>query len=128
MKTNDLALFILRVGIGLTMLLAHGIPKLLKFPELSAVFPDPLGIGSAASLSLAIVTEVVAALALILGFYGRWAALVMAAGMGVAFFIHHSGQPFVDRELAFLFLLPLLTLVIAGPGRWSVTRPQKSSQ
>ncbi len=109
------------------MLFGHGIPKLVKFAELSAAFPDPLGIGSTASLSLAILGEVVAALALILGFYSRWAAVVMATTMGVALFIHLAGAQFAERELAILYLVPLITIMIAGPGRWSVTKPRKTS-
>lgn len=120
MKHQDLALLLLRVGIGTAMLFGHGVPKLMNFPELAEVFPDPLRIGSTASLSLAILVEVVASLALILGFYGRWAAAVMATMMTVALLIHHANDPFAERELALMYLIPLVTLVITGPGRYAV--------
>ena len=44
----------LRVSTGLMMLLAHGWPKLANFSTLAKVFPDPLGVGSTASLLLAV--------------------------------------------------------------------------
>lgn len=126
MKRIDLALFILRVGVGLALMLGHGIPKLMNFPELAGTFPDPLRIGSTASLSLAIFGEVVSSLALILGFYGRWAAAIMATMLLVAFFIHHASDPYSTRELALMYLIPLVALVIAGPGRWSVRRGSRT--
>ena len=37
-------LTILRVSLGLTMLLAHGLPKLMGFANIAPYFPDPLGV------------------------------------------------------------------------------------
>ena len=45
-------LLIVRVVFGV-MLMNHGIDKWANYQELSAVFPDPLGIGSPLSLGLA---------------------------------------------------------------------------
>ena len=39
------------------MLYAHGWPKLASFSEKSGGFPDPLGIGSPASLTLAVFAD-----------------------------------------------------------------------
>ena len=49
-------LLIVRVVFGV-MLMNHGIDKWANYQELSAVFPDPLGIGSPLSLGLAIFGE-----------------------------------------------------------------------
>ncbi len=126
MRLKDFALFVLRVGIGGAMLYSHGIPKILNFTQLSGSFPDPLGVGSTTSLVLAIGAEVVAALALILGFYGRWAAAILTINMAVAAFIFRAGESFADRELAIVYLIPFVALMIAGTGSWSVTRPKRS--
>lgn len=40
------------------LLFSHGIAKWSNFDTMSTMFPDPLGIGSSASLSLAIFGEV----------------------------------------------------------------------
>ena len=54
----SLFLLILRVFFGL-LLMNHGIQKWSNFQELSAAFPDPLGVGSPLSLGLAIFGELV---------------------------------------------------------------------
>ncbi len=46
----------------------HGIQKWTNFQELSAVFPDPLGVGSPLSLGLAIFGELACSMAFIIGF------------------------------------------------------------
>ncbi|MFR5661079.1 MAG: DoxX family membrane protein, partial [Butyricimonas faecihominis] len=43
-KFLSLGLLILRVLVGITML-THGLAKLTSFSELSATFPDPIGLG-----------------------------------------------------------------------------------
>jgi putative oxidoreductase len=54
----DLGLLVLRLWLGLSLLLLHGWTKLSTFQEMSGKFPDPLGIGTKASLSLAVFGEV----------------------------------------------------------------------
>lgn len=118
----ELGLLLLRAVLGGSMLLNHGIGKLMKFSEMSAQFPDPLGIGPRNSLCLAIFAEVLCAALVVVGFLTRFAALSLAANMGIAFFLVHkaalSGQH--SGELAFLYLAGFVALMFTGPGRWSV--------
>ncbi|MGA3269288.1 MAG: DoxX family protein [Verrucomicrobiota bacterium] len=114
----NLALLVLRLWIGLSMLLNHGLGKLKDFNTMAPNFPDPLGIGHTASLALAVFAEFFASLLLIAGLVTRWSALVLATDMTVAFVgVHktvltgpHGG------ELAFLYLMGYVTLLLAGPG------------
>src|SRR5467141_2912809 len=84
---TSLALFALRLCLGLTMLLAHGLDKVKGFSNMSSGFPDPLHVGHAVSLALAIFAEVVGSALLVIGLVTRFAALVCAINMAVAFFI-----------------------------------------
>lgn len=117
---RDLALALLRVALAGTMALQHGWPKLARWSELSAKFPDPLGVGPAASLALAIFGELVCGALLAVGLMGRLAALPLAATMAVAAFVHHGGDPFRDKELALVYLVGFVTLALTGPGRVSI--------
>jgi putative oxidoreductase len=110
-------LFVLRVSVGGFMLFGHGLKKLMAFGELSSRFSDPLGVGSQASLSLAVFAEVFCAAALILGLATRWAAIPLIVTMLVAAFLVHTADPWAKKEFALLYLIPFLTLLIAGPGR-----------
>jgi putative oxidoreductase len=122
--STSLALLILRLWLGLTMLLNHGLGKLKDFGSLSSGFPDPFGIGHTASLALVVFAEVAASLLLIVGLVTRFGALVLAFNISVAFFIAHkatlSGAH--SGEVAFIYLAGYITLLIAGPGRISVDK------
>ena len=109
---------------GLTMLWHHGVDKLEKFNTLSSGFPDPLGVGHKVSLALTLFAEVVAAALLAAGLLTRFAALVLAFEMGVAFTQIHKmdlGGP-MPGEFAFIYLGAYLTLLFAGGGKISLDK------
>lgn len=64
---------------------SHGIAKWSNFDTMSTMFPDPLGIGSSASLSLAIFGEVICSLGFIVGAFYRLALIPMIFTMCIAF-------------------------------------------
>ena len=114
-------LLIGRVVFGV-MLMNHGIDKWANYQELSAVFPDPLGIGSPLSLGLAIFGELACSMAFIIGFLYRLAMIPMIFTMCVAFFIVHADDPFAVKELAFVYLVVFVLMYIVGPGKFAVDR------
>ena len=115
------ALFILRVGSGFLMLTNHGLDKLMNFAQKSSRFADPFGIGSTTSLSLTIFAEFFCAAFIILGLFTRLAAIPLVIAMSVAFFHANKGD-YKQGELALLFLVCFLTILIAGPGKASIDR------
>ena len=119
---TDLGLFILRVTFGAYMLFAHGMPKLSAFAEKAAVFPDPLGIGSKASLIAALVAEVGCSVLLILGLGTRLAALVLAFTMLIAAFVVHAQDPWKVRELAVVYLTVYAVIFLCSAGKFSLDR------
>lgn len=125
MKPDDTAyslfLLALRILFGV-LLMSHGLQKLEHFAEMSATFPDPLGVGSSLSLSLAIFGELFCSAAFILGFLYRLAMLPMMFTMGVACFIVHGADPFSVKELAFVYLSVFVMMYITGPGKYSLDR------
>ena len=114
-------LLIVRVVFGV-MLMNHGIDKWANYQELSAVFPDPLGIGSPLSLGLAIFGELACSMAFIIGFLYRLAMIPMIFTMCVAFFIVHADDPFAVKELAFVYLVVFVLMYIVGPGKFAEDR------
>lgn len=114
-------LLIVRVVFGV-MLMNHGIDKWANYQELSAVFPDPLGIGSPLSLGLAIFGELACSMAFIIGFLYRLAMIPMIFTMCVAFFIVHADDPFAVKQLAFVYLVVFVLMYIVGPGKFAVDR------
>jgi putative oxidoreductase len=117
----SLGLLFLRLGAGGMMMTAHGWAKLSKWGEMSATFPDPLGIGSSSiSLAMAIFAEFFCSLAVVLGFLTRLAVIPLMTTMLVAAFIIHWEDPWNKKEFALLYFLPFLTLLFTGAGRFSI--------
>lgn len=109
----------MRLVFGGTMVVAHGWAKLTNFTEIATRFPDPFGVGSQISLSLAVFAEVFCATALVGGILTRLVLLPLIITMAVAFFVIHGADPWMKKELAFLYLNAYIILFIAGPGRIS---------
>lgn len=93
-------LLIVRIIFGV-LLMNHGIEKWSNYQELSAVFPDPLGVGSPLSLGLAIFGELACSMAFIIGFLYRLAMLPMIFTMGMAFFVIHGKRSVCGQRTGF---------------------------
>ena len=120
---RDAGLLFTRVSIGLLMLIEHGWPKLANFSQRADSFPDPLGIGSQLSLTLAVSAEVFASILLILGLFTRAAAVPLIITMAVIVFLVQAGNPFAEfraRELALVFGFTYVMFLLTGPGRFSL--------
>lgn len=117
---QDTAQLLARLLFGGTMLIAHGLPKLMGFSLKMASFPDPLGVGNSLSLGLTIFAEVLCAGLLALGLFTRWVSVPLAITMGVAAFIVHAGDPWNKKELAFVYLVGYIICGLLGSGRFSL--------
>ena len=123
-------LLVLRLWLGLTLVLLHGWSKLSNYNTMFSQFPDPLGIGSRTSYSLAVFAEVFCAILLAMGLFTRFAALALSINMGVAFVMVHKAALKMgpgSGELAFLYLAGFVTLFVAGPGCLSLDAKSKGS-
>ena len=114
----SIGLLLLRLGFG-GLMLTHGIPKIMNYATLATQFPDPLGMGSQLSVTMAIGAEVGCSALLILGLFTRLATIPLIITMLVAILIVHGGDPFAKKELAITYLIPFLTLLLTGPGRFA---------
>jgi len=120
-QSTDLALLVLRLGLGLTLFFEYGIVKLLHFHQLAATEPDPLHVGATINMLLMIFAEVICAAAVTAGVATRPAALILAVEMAVAFFRVHHGA-FAHGDLAFIYMSGFVAVTLAGGGRFAVSR------
>jgi putative oxidoreductase len=121
-RSAHAGLLVLRLWLGSSLLLLHGWSKLTGFTEKADKFPDPIGIGPSASLALAIFAEVCCSVLMVVGLFTRAAAFVQVILMSVAFFIVHQARLAHgpnSGELALVYLGGFVTLLLAGPGRYS---------
>jgi putative oxidoreductase len=120
--STDLALLVLRVWLGGSLLWLHGLGKIPRLMADEVRFASVAGLSPTLSLALAVVGEVIAPVLLILGLGARWAAFLSAATMLGAFVVGHGMALSGERsgELPFIFLAGFLALFLAGPGRFSL--------
>ena len=117
---TDLAILFVRVTIALLML-THGLPKMLHlFSSDSIVFPSVLGMSPSLSLGLAVFSEVLCSVLILVGLGTRFAAIPVIVTMAVAAFYVHAADPFSIKEMVILYLSGFTFLLIAGGGKYSV--------
>jgi len=116
---NDFGLLFLRVAAS-ALMLGHGYGKVVDLFAGSTGFPDPLGIGATASLTLAAFGEFVCALLVLIGLKTRWSAIPVVGTMMVAALLFHRSDPFAEKELALLYAVPFTALIFTGGGAWSI--------
>lgn len=121
-SSPDLALLLLRVWLGASLLMLHGTGKIPRLMADEVRFASVAGLSPTVSLALAVLGEVVAPVLLIIGLGARWAAALSAATMLGAFVVGHGMALSGERsgELPFIFLAGFLALFLAGPGRYSI--------
>lgn len=103
------------------MMLCHGWPKLVMLVKgEGAEWMDPLGLGGTLSLTLCVFAEFVCSIALLLGFFGRLAALVLALNFWVIVFVYGEQSSWAQNELPLLYLLCFVVLICAGSGPLSL--------
>jgi putative oxidoreductase len=115
----SIASLVLRLGMSIPMM-THGWPKVVRAWEGNWKFGDPLGLGEPVTLALAIFSEFICSLLLIIGFKTRFFALFPAFTMVVATFIVHVDDPWKKQELPILFLIGFLAICLLGGGRYSL--------
>ncbi len=87
-----------------------------------AEFPDPFHIGSPLSLALAVFGELFCPVLVFVGLATRLAAIPPVIVMSVAIFAIHWEQPLAQKELALVYLLPFVVLMMTGAGAFSLDR------
>jgi putative oxidoreductase len=117
---GDLGLLVLRVFAGLSLAYAHGWSKV---PPGEGFVKTVTSLGFPAEMAyLSMLAEFFGGLALALGLATRPVALALVGNFVVAGFMAHAADPYVRKELPFLFLAVATMFLCVGAGRFSVDR------
>jgi len=118
--TRDYGLLLLRLAAGLGMAFGHGLGKLPPSDAFVGGLTDA-GLPVPGLFAwMAALAEFGGGLLVAAGFLTRPAAMLNVVTMLVAFFGAHAGDPFGEREMAFLYGAMFLAVVLSGAGRFSV--------
>ena len=119
-RYHDIGLLILRVGAGLSLALAHGMNKI---PPSEGFIDGVAGMGFPVAVAFAwasAVAELGGSLMVAAGLFTRVGAALIAINMAVAAFIKQAGDPYLERELAVIYLVIAIALCFTGSGRFSL--------
>lgn len=122
-KLRDVGILLLRLGMGIAIA-SHGYQKLFsdRMPGfIDTVSKLGLPVGQPSTMAhVAAWSEFGGGILIVVGLLTRVSALMILGTMTVAFFVAGSGQPFSERELAYCYLVMAATLLLTGPGRFSL--------
>jgi len=126
--TTDIGLLILRVGVFIPLFIKHGWEKIYlpSFWEMAPTFPDPAHIGPVHSLIVALISDAICSILLVLGLGTRFAGAYIFVVLSTAWaFTHHfiflgKGLEPKHGELIFLYIVTSLSLALLGPGKFSL--------
>lgn len=123
-RMHDVGLLVLRLTVPTSLFLKHGLEKLSGFHTMAPHFPNPVHIGHWPSFLFAMIADGICMPLLALGVLARPAALWELINLFVAWaFIHHFqffGRGSDHGELVFVYMSVMLTLFIAGSGKYSL--------
>ncbi len=124
-SSDDLGKLVLRVILG-ALILFHGVSKLIHGPGFVVQALGQAGMPSFLAYGV-YVGEVVAPLLLVLGFWARVGALIVAVNMVVALLLVHTSQfmSLADTggwalELQGMYLGGAIAVLLLGAGRFSL--------
>lgn len=131
--TASIGLLFLRASVGVMMVIGHGWGKVENFAKMKGDFPVPQFfplhyLSPPVSLIATIGAEVVFAGLMVMGVMTRISAFVLGFTMVVAAFYINAAQPFFysppdalrAKELAVMYLIPCMALLLAGGGAYSL--------
>lgn len=126
-RSVDLGLLVLRVGVSLSLFLKHGWEKLTGYSTMVQHFPDPIHIGPHAGLAYALLTDGICTVLIAAGLFTRPASALLIINLLTAFFLVHHAAFFTDGhvELVAVYIVVFASILILGPGRFSVDAGMK---
>ena len=124
----DFGLLVFRIGMFGNLFIRQGIEKFTGFSRFAKIMPDPFHIGHPASFAIAMISDDICSILLILGLATRWVGLFTLSTLFVAFafvndFQFLNGGPTSwagHGEGIVSYMVSLVVIIITGPGRFSI--------
>ena len=122
----DLAILLLRLFLGIVMI-PHGVHKLQTLNDVNEKWREDYGF-PLGTVALVAILQIVTGLAMVLGIYTRYAALIQALIMMVATYVSiwKNHEPFLSLptgkgwDINLLLMGAFIALILLGDGSWAL--------
>ena len=122
----DLAILLLRLSLGIVMI-PHGVHKLQTLNKVNTKWREDYGFPMG-TVALVAILQIVTGLAVVLGIYTRYAALIQALIMVVATYVSiwKNREPFLSLptgkvwDINLLLMGAFIALILLGDGSWAL--------
>lgn len=115
----DIAVLYMRMFIGGIMLL-HNVGKLQTYGRIIDSYPSLLFGSPTVTFAVFMICESAFAVMIMIGFWTRFAAFMMALGMFLSIFVAISASGMIQTTLQFVYMGIFIFLVISGGGRYAL--------
>jgi putative oxidoreductase len=120
---SDLAWLLLRIWLGLSLFVKHGIEKIAGFSTMQGHFPDPIHIGKTPGLVFALLSDSICSLLVMLGLFTRITSGIIILNLLVVFIFLHGFSFIQDHaQLVYVYLGGYLAIFISGGGKYSLSK------
>jgi putative oxidoreductase len=114
----------LRIMVFLPLFMKHGIEKLFTFGAMSQHYLDPVHIGPVPTLVIAMISDGICSVLIMLGLFTRWAALYSFCNLFVAWSVVHHFALVTRKDQAgetiFVYMAACVALFFLGAGKFSI--------
>lgn len=117
----DLGILFVRMILG-GLFTWHGYDALCHYDLYLSMSKSTIGLGTNLEFNLVVFAQLICGITVALGFLTRLSVIPLFIIMFIAFFVAHKNDPFVAKELPFVYLLLCVPVFVFGGGRFSVDR------
>jgi putative oxidoreductase len=116
---TDLATLFLRLILG-GLFFWHGFDALQHYSQYLGMSKSIIGLGAKVEFNLVVFSQFLCGLFVAVGFLTRLTVIPLFIAMSVAFFVAHKHDPFMLKELPFVYWLLCIPVFILGSGKYSL--------
>jgi putative oxidoreductase len=116
---NNYIIFLFRVALSFELIIVHGLKKIGIGVTVAEIVPNPFGFPYALNEFLAVSANLICPLFIIIGLGTRMACIPIIIVTLTGYFIVHSGDPLLERDIPFMYSMAFLLIAFTGGGHCS---------